>query len=170
MDQEGTTRKVDPGIVAEIVRSYLTKNHVAVDQLASLITTVHRALRGAGDAPLPAEVLTPAVPIRRSVQRDYVICLECGFQGLTLRRHLRVRHELDVAAYRARWKLAPDYPVTAPGYSEHRSVIAKQLGLGRRGRRGRRPVVSTPSAPPNRTASLTPNPIGRIAPWCARSA
>jgi predicted transcriptional regulator len=146
MDEEGTPQKVDPGLVARIVKSYVTKTNVAVDQLANLITTVHRALRGVGTAPTPvAEVLTPAVPIRRSVQRDHVVCLECGFHGLTLRRHLRVRHGLDVAAYRARWKLAPDHPVTAPGYSERRSAVAKKLGLGRGGRRA---VISAAPAPP----------------------
>jgi hypothetical protein len=79
----------EPG-VARIVQSYVRKNSVAVDQLASLITTVHRALRGVGTAPSPiAEVLTPAVPIRRSVQQDHVVCLECGFRAQILRRHLR---------------------------------------------------------------------------------
>jgi predicted transcriptional regulator len=149
MADEGTAQRIDPDIVAAIVRSYLTNNRVAVDQLANLITTIHHALRGVGEAPLPAEALTPAVPIRRSVQRDYVICLECGFRGLTLGRHLRVRHGLEVAAYRVRWNLRSDHPITAPGYSERRSAVAKQFGLGR-GRR--RPLVSaaapTPATPP----------------------
>jgi predicted transcriptional regulator len=73
----------------------------------------------------------PAVPIPQSVRRDYVVCLECGFRGKILRRHLLVRHSLDVAAYRARWQLSPDHPVTAPAYSEQRSAMAKQFGLGR---------------------------------------
>jgi predicted transcriptional regulator len=75
--------------------------------------------------------LAPAVSIRRSVQPDSVACLECGFRGKTLRRHLRSAHGLDPAAYRARWKLAVNYPLTAPAYSAHRSAMAKQLGLGR---------------------------------------
>jgi predicted transcriptional regulator len=94
------------------------------------------------------------VPIRRSVEQDYVICLECGFHAQTLRRHLRVAHGLDVAEYRARWNLPTDYPVTAPAYSIRRSTLATELGLGRRAapkpsppvieqpvtrRRGRRP-------------------------------
>ena len=148
MDEEGTSQKVDPGVVARIVQSYVAKNSVAIDQLANLITTVHRALHSISTAPPPVtKVLTPAVPIRRSVQRDHVVCLECGFHGLTLRRHLRARHGLDVTAYRARWKLAPDHPVTAPGYSELRSAVAKKLGLGR-GRR--QPVISPAPAPPPR--------------------
>jgi predicted transcriptional regulator len=94
MAEESTAQKVDTGLVAAIVRSYVAKNSVAVDQVASLITTVHRALSGLGTNTLArvAEALTPAVPIRRSVQQDHVVCLECGFRGQTLRRHLGVRH------------------------------------------------------------------------------
>jgi predicted transcriptional regulator len=144
MADESTAQKAHIGLVAAIVRSYVAKNSVAVDQLASLITTVHRALGGLGTnarAPV-AEALTPAVPIRRSVQQDHVVCLECGVRGQTLRRHLRLRHGLDVAAYRVRWKLSPDHPVTAPGYSERRAAMAKQLGLGRR------PVPAAAEPPP----------------------
>ena len=84
MGGETTAQKVDPGLVARIVQRYVTKNTVAVDQLTSLITTVHSALRGISTATPPVtKVLTPAVPIRRSVQRDHVVCLECGFRGLT---------------------------------------------------------------------------------------
>src|SRR6516165_3840097 len=145
MAQESAAHKVDPSLIADIVQSYVAKNTVAVDQLASLITTVHQALSGLGTAPpLAAEALVPAGPIRRSVQQDHVVCLECGFRGLTLRRHLRVRHGLEVSAYRARWKLAPDHPVTAPGYSEQRSAVAKQLGLGRR-----RILAPEPPPPPS---------------------
>ena len=145
MAQESAAQKVDPSLIADIVQSYFAKNTVAVDQLASLITTVHPALSGLGTAPpLAAKALTPAVPIRRSVQQDRVVCLECGFRAQTLRRHLRLRHGLDVAAYRARWKLSPDHPLTAPAYSERRSTMAKQLGLGRRPV----PVVAEPPPPP----------------------
>jgi MucR family transcriptional regulator, transcriptional regulator of exopolysaccharide biosynthesis len=76
--------------------------------------------------------LTPAVPVRRSVQPDHVVCLECGFRAKTLRRHLRMSHGLDPAAYRARWKLSLEHPLTAPEYSAHRSTMARQLGLGRK--------------------------------------
>lgn len=96
MAEESTAQKVDTGLVAAIVRSYVAKNSVAVDQLASLITTIHHALSRLGTNPPPpvAAALTPAVPIGRSVQQDRVVCLECGFRGQTLRRHLRVRHGL----------------------------------------------------------------------------
>ena len=146
---------VDRGLVVAIVRSYVAKNSVAVDQFASLITTVHRTLSGLGTKRLPplAKALTPAVPIRRSVQQDYVVCLECGFRSQTLRRHLRVRHGLDVAAYRARWKLSPDHPLTAPAYSERRSTMAKQIGLGRK--------AEVPPPIPEVVAPVAPSPKRR---------
>jgi predicted transcriptional regulator len=135
MTEDSDEAKVDPGLVAEIVSSYVGKNSIAVDQLGALIATVHHTLSDLGKTPsatAPAvEKLTPAVPIRRSVQPDYVVCLECGFRGKTLRRHLRTHHGLEVAHYRARWKLPTDHPMTAPVYSENRSAMAKKLGLGR---------------------------------------
>ena len=151
MAEDSSSQNVDPHLVAEIVRGYVANNSVAVDQLGGLIATVHRTLSGLGtNTPASTTVpekLTPAVPIRRSVQPDHVVCLECGFRGVTLRRHLRMSHGLEPAAYRVRWKLATDHTLTAPAYSERRSTMAKQLGLGRKpaeavtpapARRGRR--------------------------------
>src|SRR5271169_4337211 len=134
MADDSTAQKVDPSLIAEIVSSYVAQNSIAIDQIAVLIATVHRTLSGLGtNAPAPlAEALTPAVPIRRSVQPDHVVCLECGFRGQILRRHLRVVHGLEPAAYRIRWKLSADHPITAPVYSERRSTMAKHLGLGRK--------------------------------------
>ena len=156
MAEDSSSQKVDPHLVADIVRSYVSKNSIAVDQLGGLIVTVHQTLSGLGTnttalsrAP---EKLVPAVPIRRSVQPDYVVCLECGFRAVTLRRHLRVAHGLEPAAYRVRWKLATDHALTAPAYSERRSTMAKQLGLGQKraetetpapARRGRRRPAAT---------------------------
>jgi predicted transcriptional regulator len=147
MADESTPQKVVPGMVAEIVASYVTQNSIGVDQIAGLIATVHRTLSGLGtNAPASvAEALTPAVPIRRSVQPDHVICLECGFRGKTLRRHLRTAHGLEAAGYRARWRLSADHALVAPAYSAHRSAMAKELGLGRK------PAsVETPPAPQRR--------------------
>ena len=135
MAEDSSTEKVNPGLVAEIVSSYVGKNSIAIDQIGPLIAAVHRTLSSLGTnapaSPATEEKLTPAVPIRRSVQPDHVVCLECGFRAVTLRRHLRVAHGLEPAAYRVRWKLATDHALTAPAYSEHRSAMAKQLGLGR---------------------------------------
>jgi predicted transcriptional regulator len=134
MVEDSSAQNVDLRLVAEIVRSYVAQNSIGVDQIGGLIATVHRTLSGLGTnaQPTRAEALTPAVPVRRSVQRGYVVCLECGFRGQILRRHLRVAHGLEPAAYRTRWKLSADHPITAPVYSERRSTMAKDLGLGRK--------------------------------------
>jgi predicted transcriptional regulator len=139
MTEDSSTGKVDLQLVADIVRGYVAKNSIAVDQLAGLISTVHRTLSGVDTNtaafPPATEKLTPAVPIRRSVQPDHVVCLECGARSKTLRRHLRIAHGLEPGGYRTRWKLPADHPLTAPDYSAQRSAMATQLGLGRRRRR-----------------------------------
>ena len=120
MVEDSTGQAVDLSLVTRIVRGYVAQNSIGVDQVAGLIATVHRSLRGLGkDAPAPAP-LVPAVPIRRSVQRDQVVCLECGFISQMLRRHLHIAHGLEPAAYRVRWNLPADHPITAPAYSERR--------------------------------------------------
>jgi predicted transcriptional regulator len=150
MADENVPQKVALSLVAEIVNSYVARNIIAVDQVAAVIATVHRSLGSLG-ASVPAsapELPVPAVPIRRSVQPDHVVCLECGFRGQMLRRHLRVTHGLDPAAYRVRWKLPADHPIVATAYSGRRSTMAKQVGLGR----SRKAVVPPPApevvAPP----------------------
>ena len=157
MADDSSPQKVDPILVAEIVSSYVAQNSVGVDQVAGLIATVHRSLSNLGErAPTPV-ALEPAVPIRRSVQRDHVVCLECGFRGQTLRRHLRAAHGLERAEYRSRWKLAANHPLLAPAYSERRSTIAKGIGLGRK---AQEVAVSIPApeviAPPPKRRSRKP--------------
>jgi len=125
---------------AEIVAAYVSNNQVAADQLPALISTVHQALAGLGKSAGEALVeRTPAVPIRRSVTHDFVVCLECSWKGSMLKRHLTTAHGLSVDQYRVRWKLPFDHALTAPAYSERRSTMAKQLGLGR----GRMPSTET---------------------------
>src|SRR5271168_861901 len=150
MADDSSAQKVDPRLVAEIVRSYVGQNSIGVDQIGGLIATVHRTLSGLGTnaPPTRAEALTPAVPIRRSVQSEYVVCLECGFRSQTLRRHLRVQHGLEVADYRARWKLSPAHAFVAPAYSTRRSAMGDD---GKAGRLGRKPAtVETPPTPKRR--------------------
>ena len=119
-------------LVAKIVAAYVRRNQVQPDQLAVLISTVHQALGQLGKPAAEAEgPRTPAVPIRRSVHHDHVICLDCGWRGQMLRRHVTTAHGLTVEQYRVRWNLPADHAMTAPGYSERRSTMAKQLGLGR---------------------------------------
>jgi predicted transcriptional regulator len=148
---EQASARVDLYQVARIVSSYVRHHQVEPGQLTELIVEVHRALAGLGHAAAPAPVPQPAVPIRRSVQQDYVVCLECGFRAQMLRRHLQVQHGLSVDEYRARWNLRSDHPVIAPAYSQRRSETAKKLGLGRR------PVpVEPPPTPPRRRRRRRP--------------
>lgn len=130
--------------VAKIIASYVSHHNLAPEQIPELITSVHRTIAGLGQTTEAPAVLTPAVPVRRSVQRNSVTCLDCGWKGKMLRRHLTTRHGLSAEDYLKRWGLAGDHPLTAPNYSEQRSTLAKQLGLGRgrrsapaRGRRAR---------------------------------
>ena len=127
--------------VAEIVAAYLKRNSVAPDQVPGLIQQVNQALTGLGqpqEPPPPAMPDAPAVPIRRSVTPDRVTCLDCGYKGQMLKRHLTTAHSLSVDEYRTRWKLSSDYPMIAPNYSVRRSELAKSAGLGTRsGRRTR---------------------------------
>jgi predicted transcriptional regulator len=143
---------------AKIVAAYVRRNQVQPDQLASLISTVHQALGGLGKTTPEAVVeRTPAVAIRRSVHRDYVVCLDCGWRGQMLRRHVTTAHGLSVEQYRARWSLTSDHAMTAPGYSERRSTMAKRIGLGRA--RGASVEAPEPAAP--QASAAAPRRRGR---------
>jgi predicted transcriptional regulator len=124
-------------LVTEIVSSYVKKNQIAPADIPSLIRTVYQSLLTAGKTAEPELVRTPAVPIRQSVRPKYVVCLDCGWRGKVLRRHVNSAHGLTPEQYRARWKLSSDHPLTAPAYSETRSAMAKQFGLGQK-QKGRR--------------------------------
>src|SRR5262252_1852715 len=137
---------LDPHLTTKIVSSYVRHHTVGADQVSELITSVHQALAQLGQPVQTQEVLTPAVSVRRSVHHDYVVCLDCGYRGKTLRRHITTRHGLSRDDYRRRWGLKSDHPLTAPGYSEQRSMVAKQRGLGRK--------PSIQGATPARTAAL----------------
>ena len=135
MPDEPPSPTLDIERTTNIVAAYVRRTQIGADQLPVLISNIHQVLVGLGKPATEADQeRTPAVPIRRSVHRDYVVCLECGWRGRLLRRHLATGHGLSVDQYRARWKLPRDHSLTAPGYSERRSGMAKQFGLGR-GRR-----------------------------------
>jgi predicted transcriptional regulator len=145
MDGDNTARAVDLRPVAKIVASYVGNHTLSPDQLSTLILSVQQALGQLGKPVQPEPARMPAVPVRRSVQRELVVCLECGFKGKTLRRHLSMRHGLQINEYLRRWDLPSDHPLTAPAYSEQRSAMAKQLGLGRKRSRAR-PRARRPKA------------------------
>jgi predicted transcriptional regulator len=125
-------RTIDQSLVAKIVSSYVRKNQLSPADMPALINTVHQSLLTLGKPPEP-EPRNPAVPIRRSVTRDHVVCLECGWRGRILRRHLQAMHGVSTDDYRRRWGLPFAHALIAPAYSERRSEMAKQLGLGQRG-------------------------------------
>jgi MucR family transcriptional regulator, transcriptional regulator of exopolysaccharide biosynthesis len=145
---------------ARIVAAYVRRNQVSPDQLGTLFATVHQAL---GQISKPAEAvssaLIPAVTIRRSVQRDRVTCLDCGWKGQMLRRHLTTAHGLSVEEYRTRWNLTPDHAMTAPSYSERRSTMAKHRGFGRP-----RGASAETMAVPETEATIEPSPNRRGRP------
>lgn len=151
------TKEASPHLTATIVSSYVRHHTVGANQLSDLIITVHRAIGELGQPVQPAEVLVPAVSVRRSVRHDYVVCLDCGWRGKTLRRHISTRHGLTRNEYLRRWGLPSDHRLTAQAYSERRSEMAKSLGLGRKPKSAVTSAVSSKAAPPTRgRRSATP--------------
>ena len=122
---------------ADVVAAYVSNNTVAQSALPDLIRTVHNALTGVeqSQTQAPAERQRPAVPISRSVQDDYIVCLEDGARLKMLKRYLRSRYNLSPEEYRRKWGLPPDYPMVAPAYAERRSDFARKIGLGKGVRR-----------------------------------
>jgi predicted transcriptional regulator len=145
----------DPFLSARLVSGYVRHHKLAADQLADLITAVHRAIGQLGQPREPETVRTPAVSIRQSVRHDYVVCLDCGYRGKTLRRHITIRHGLTGDEYRQRWGLRSDHPLTAPAYSKHRSTLAKELGLGRKSTPA---VAPAPTPAASSPADIAENP------------
>ncbi len=120
------------GLTAQIVSAHLGHNNVPANSIPGLIQQVYATLRGLGPEPVAAEQREPAVPIKRSVFPDYIICLEDGKKLKMLKRHLQTAYNMTVDQYREKWGLPPNYPMVAPNYAEHRSSLAKKIGLGRK--------------------------------------
>jgi predicted transcriptional regulator len=122
------------GLTAQIVSAHVSNNPVSTDALLALIQDVYRTLVGVGKAAGVAGRPEPAVPIRRSVFHDHIVCLEDGKKLKMLKRHLKSAYDMTPEQYRERWGLGTDYPMVAPDYARHRSPLAKQIGLGTRPR------------------------------------
>ena len=141
-----------------IVAAYLGNNHVATGEIPTLIRTIHEALATL-DQPAEPEVAakpTPAVPIRKSVTPDYIVCLEDGKKLKMLKRHLRSTYDMTPKEYRAKWGLPADYPMVAPRYAARRSQFAKEIGLGRTRRTEPEPEPApAPAKPRRRSAART---------------
>lgn len=127
-------------LTAEIVASHVSNNSVPMAELGPLIRQVYDSLAGLGrdSRPVHVERPQPAVPVRRSVTPDYIVCLEDGKKLKMLKRHLKTAYNMTPEEYRERWGLAADYPMVAPNYAEQRRTLAKSIGLGtKRGKRSK---------------------------------
>ncbi len=121
-------------MTAEIVSSYVAANRIATTEIPMVINEVFRALAGTGQPKGETARPEPAVPIKKSVTPEYIVCLEDGKKLKMLKRHLRGVYGMSPDEYRAKWGLPSDYPMTAPAYAAKRSAFAKQIGLGTKGR------------------------------------
>lgn len=126
-------------LTANIVSAYVSNNTVASAEIPNLIGQVYSALLRVtnGQVAMPTEPPKPAVPVKRSITPEYIVCLEDGKKFKSLKRHLRTQYDMTPEQYREKWALAPDYPMVAPNYAEARSRLAKQMGLGQQRRRRR---------------------------------
>ena len=124
-------------MTTEVVAAYVSNNTLPTAELPDIISSVYSSLRSLDHSPVNGrgDALKPAVPVRKSITPDYLICLEDGKKLKMLKRHLRSTYGLTPDAYRAKWGLPADYPMVAPNYAEARSTFAKQIGLGRSGAR-----------------------------------
>jgi predicted transcriptional regulator len=119
------------GLTVQIVSAHAANNELGARALPGAIRAVYDTLMNIGDAPAaPVEKAQPAVPVRKSVFPDYIICLEDGKRLKMLKRHLSTSYKMTPEQYRAKWGLDPSYPMVAPNYAERRSELAKQIGLG----------------------------------------
>jgi predicted transcriptional regulator len=120
-------------MTADVVAAYVSNNTLATGQLADVIHAVYNSLRGLEGqvAETPTEPLKPAVPVRKSITPEYLVCLEDGKKLKMLKRHLRSTYNMTPDDYRTKWGLPADYPMVAPKYAEQRSEFAKKIGLGR---------------------------------------
>jgi predicted transcriptional regulator len=118
------------GLTAQIVSAHVSNNTISPDALPSLINEVYRTLAGVGKEPAQPDRPQPAVPVKKSIFADHIVCLEDGKKLKMLKRHLKTAYKMTPEQYRERWGLPPDYPMVAPNYAKHRSSLAKKIGLG----------------------------------------
>ena len=118
------------GLTAQIVSAHVSNNPIGAEALPSLIQEVYRTLAGVGKEQITPDKQQPAVPVKKSVYPDHIICLEDGKKLKMLKRHLKTSYNMTPEQYRDKWQLPPDYPMVAPNYAKHRSSLAKKIGLG----------------------------------------
>ncbi|SCZ06767.1 MucR family transcriptional regulator [Microvirga guangxiensis] len=156
-------------LCADIVSAYVSNNSVPAADLPSLLHSVYNALAktAPGQAQEPQVALAPAVPVKKSVTLDAIICLEDGKSFKSLKRHLRTTYDMTPEQYRAKWNLPADYPMVAPNYAKARSELAKAMGLGQQRKKGvaLAKAAANDAAPvkPKRAATKTAAPSGEVA-------
>lgn len=121
-------------LTAEIVSAHIGNNTVAAEALPGLIQSVFQTLSTAGEDPVEPQAQAPAVPVKKSVSPDYIVCLEDGKRLKMLKRHLMTSYRMTPTQYREKWGLPNSYPMVAPAYASRRSALAKSIGLGRKPR------------------------------------
>ena len=121
-------------LAAQIVSAHVSNNAVTPDQLPKLINDIHHALTTVGQVAAEQPKAEPAVSVKKSVFADHLVCLDCGKQFSTLKRHIRTDHRLTVEQYRQKWGLPSTYRMISPDYAKVRSTLAKKIGLGRGGK------------------------------------
>ena len=117
-------------LTAQIVSAHVSNNAIGAESLPNLIQEVYRTLAGVGKEQVLPDKQQPAVPVKKSVYPDHIICLEDGKKLKMLKRHLKTSYNMTPEQYREKWQLPPDYPMVAPNYAKHRSSLAKKIGLG----------------------------------------
>lgn len=122
-------------LTADIASAYVGNNSISLNEVETLITNIYAALNNVSTNGVGSEKQTPAVPVSKSISQDYLICLEDGKKFKSLKRHLRTHYNLSPEEYKEKWGLPIDYPMVAPNYAAARSKLAKNMGLGHKGRR-----------------------------------
>jgi predicted transcriptional regulator len=132
-------------MTADIVSAYVSNNSLSPHEVPNLIRSIHETVTGVSNGGLKtwSKEQSPAVPIKKSVSPDYIICLEDGKKFKSLRRHLRTHYDLTPEAYRSKWGLGNDYPMVAPNYAKTRSALARDMGLGQKRTGAHRPRRGT---------------------------
>jgi predicted transcriptional regulator len=125
-------------LTANIVSAYVSNNTVPAAEIPALISQVHSALSrvSSHQSVILSEPLKPAIPVKKSITPEHIVCLEDGKKFKSLKRHLRTQYNMTPEQYREKWNLPPDYPMVAPNYAAARSKLAKQMGLGQQRHRG----------------------------------
>src|SRR5271165_5373701 len=129
---ESTGKEVILALAVQVVSAHVQHNKMPSEELPAFIQQIYKTLQSVGAEPAAQDKPAPAVPVKKSVFNDHVICLDCGKQLKMLKRHLMTDHAMTPEQYRQRWDLGRDYPMVAPDYASRRSALAKKIGLGRK--------------------------------------